>query len=197
LTSEDSLTLPLFLTTTSKFDHKFTPSKSLNLINSAIIKKGGTATFIGIPQVGKSTLVNLLLGQKKRLRSTTGVRSYSLTPEVTLLDTPPCPVGAYPLLPLLGLLKPSPETISELLVILDQLEPEYYTQLEKLYGMPALVRPIEGNRFIDPAKDLLVHVARKFRRMGKNGPNLQSAAEIVGDDCLKEKIVWWVPPPEE
>jgi ribosome biogenesis GTPase A len=93
---------------------------------------------------------------------------------------------------LLGLREPTVETIQNLLVFLDRLPTEYYTQIEKLYEIPALVRPIEGNRFINPAKDLLVHVARKFRRMGKNGPNLESAAQIVVEDCLKGKIRWWI-----
>ena len=89
------------------------------------------------------------------------------------------------------------ETIQHLLRFLNILPTEYYTQVEKLYEIPALVRPIEGNRYINPAKDLLVHVARKFGLMGKNGPNLDSAAQIVCDDCLKGKIQWWIEPVKE
>ena len=66
-----------------------------------------------------------------------------------------------------------------------------------LYGIPKLVRPIEGNRFVDPAKDLCVHVARKFGRMGRGGLNLESAAEVVVGDVLGGKIKWWVEPPKE
>lgn len=63
--------------------------------------------------------------------------------------------------------------------------------------MPKLVRPIEGNRFVDPGRELLVHVARKFRRMGKLGLNLESAAEVVGGDVLGGRIGWWSEPPQE
>lgn len=63
--------------------------------------------------------------------------------------------------------------------------------------MPKLVRPIEGNRFLDPRRDLLVHVARKFGRMGKQGLNLESAAEVVVGDVLSGKIRWWCEPPQE
>jgi len=54
-----------------------------------------------------------------------------------------------------------------------------------------------GNRFVDPAKDLLVHVARKFGRMGKGGPNLAAAAEIVAADVVKGKITWWIEPEKD
>lgn len=63
--------------------------------------------------------------------------------------------------------------------------------------MPALVRPDPGNRFIDPTKDLLIHVARKFRRLGKSGPNLDGAADIVGEDFRNGKIKWWTLPSVE
>ena len=63
--------------------------------------------------------------------------------------------------------------------------------------MPKLVRPIEGNRFLDPGRDLLVHVARKFGRMGKQGLNLESTAEVVGEDVLSGKIKWACEPPQE
>jgi len=113
---------------------------------------------------------------------------------MTIIDTPALPISSDPLLPLLGLAKVTYETISDLVSLLDKLPAEYYTQLERLYGVPALVKPIEGNRFVDPAKDLIVHVARKYRRLGKNGPNLDSAAAIIGEDCLTNKIKWWIEP---
>jgi ribosome biogenesis GTPase A len=163
-------------------------------LKSAIIKKGGTICVVGTPQVGKSSVTSLLKGTISRPRPTTVLKSYSITPEVTLIDTPALPISPDPLLPLLGLGKVTYETISDLIFLLNDLPEEYYTQLERVYGVPALVRPIVGNRFIDPAKDLLVHVARKFRRLGKNGLNLDSAADIVGGDCLKEKIQWWIEP---
>ena len=153
--------------------------------------------MVGISQVGKSTITSLLKGANSRLRPTTTLKSYNITPEVTLIDTPALPISADPILPLLGLGKAGYETIAELIFVLNELPEEYYKQLESLYGVPALVRPIEGNRFIDPAKDLLVHVARKFGRLGKGGPNLDSAAEIVGGDCLKGNIQWWIEPLKE
>jgi len=73
---------------------------------------------------------------------------------------------------------------------------KWYKQLEEVYEMPALVRPMKGNRFINPTKDLLVHVARKFGRVGRQGPNLEGAAEIVGSDCASGKIKWWTLPPK-
>jgi ribosome biogenesis GTPase A len=30
--------------------------------------------------------------------------------------------------------------------------------------------------------------------MGKSGPNLESAAEIVGSDVINGKIRWWIEP---
>jgi len=54
------------------------------------------------------------------------------------------------------------------------------------------MRPIQGNRFVHPARDLCVHVARKFGRLGKGGPNLEAAAQIIVEDCLKGKIHWWI-----
>jgi len=83
-------------------------------------------------------------------------------------------------------------TVRALLQVLSKLPPTYYEQVEHLYGMPKLVRPIEGNRFVDPAKDLCVHVARKFGRMGKGGLNLESAAEVVVGDVVCGKIRWWM-----
>jgi ribosome biogenesis GTPase A len=68
---------------------------------------------------------------------------------------------------------------------------DHYSQLERQYNIPALVRPVKGNRFIDPAKDLLIFVARKFGRLGRRGPNVESAAEIVCEDVVKGKIKWW------
>jgi ribosome biogenesis GTPase A len=65
--------------------------------------------------------------------------------------------------------------------------------LENLYQIPALMRPIEGNRFVNPAKDLCVHVARNFARLGKLGsPNMRAAAQIIMEDCLKGKIEWYI-----
>jgi len=163
-------------------------------LKSVVIKKGGTICVVGIPQVGKSTVTNLLKGTISRPRPTTVLKSYNITPEVTLIDTPAFQISPDPLLPLLGLGKATYETICNLIFLLNELPEEYYKQLERFYGVPALVRPIVGNRFIDPAKDLLVHVARKFGRLGKNGLNLESAADIVSGDCLKEKIQWWIEP---
>jgi ribosome biogenesis GTPase A len=189
-------TYPIF-SDSSRFSHKTTPEKSIATLKSALLKTKGTICLIGVPQVGKSTIIHHLKGTSARLRPTTTLKSHELTPQITLIDTPALLFSPDPLLPLLGFGKATYGTISDFMFLLNELPKVYYTQLERLYGMPALVRPIEGNRFIDPAKDLLVHVARKFGRLGKNGPNLDSAAEIVCGDCLKGKIQWWVEPLKE
>jgi ribosome biogenesis GTPase A len=186
-------TYPL-LTSTSKFPHTIPPSQSLATLKSEILKRSKKACLLGIPLIGKTTLLNTLLSTKSRIRPTTSLKSHELSSKTTIIDTPGIPLDPHPLLALLGLGKPTQETILHLIHALDQLPKEYYSQLETVYGIPALIRPIEGNRFIDPAKDLLVHVARKFARMGKSGPNLEGAAEVVGGDALKGKIQWWLAP---
>ena len=126
------------------------------------------------------------------------VKTQKFTDNTTVFDTPPLSALFHPLLPLLGYSILNEETIASLLVVLNNMPSEtYYSQVEKLYQMPALVRPVEGNRFINPAKDLLVHVARKYGRVGKKGPNLNAAAEIVLDDCLRGRITWWMECPKD
>ena len=186
-------TYPLF-SDSPVFTHSTSPSESLSAIKSVILKKSGTACLLGIPLAGKSTLFNLLRGTNARLRSTTSLQTRPLTPEVTLIDTPAFTLPVQPHHAFFGLTTPTVESIQELLVLLNRLPSEYYAQVEKQYSIPALIRPVEGNRFINPANDLLVHVARKFGRMGKKGPNLDSAAQIVCEDCLKGNIKWWIEP---
>ena len=48
-----------------------------------------------------------------------------------------------------------------------------------------------------PAKDLLIHVARKYGGVGRDVPNLDAAADIVGQDCVNGKIRWWTPLPKQ
>jgi ribosome biogenesis GTPase A len=184
-------TYPL-LTKSSNFDHTLTPTTSLETLKSAILKTS-TACVLGIPHIGKTTLIHTLLGTKSRSTPTHDLKSHTLS-STTLLDTPHLPLTPHPLLPLLNLGKPTQQTIQYLLTELGKLPDEYYGQLETVYGLPGLVRPIEGNRFVDPAKDLLVAVARQKGRMGRQGPNLEGAAEVVGLDCVKGKIRWWMVP---
>jgi ribosome biogenesis GTPase A len=119
-----------------------------------------------------------------------------LTSQVSVIDTPGLEPTLHPLLALFGLGRTNQATIGHLLPVLAALPEEYYAQLESTYSVPALIRPVEGNRFVDATRDLLVHVARKFGRMGKSGPNLESAAEIVGSDVVSGKIRWWIEPPK-
>ena len=182
------------LNETSKFPHSISPAESLATLQAVILKKPVTACFLGLPAIGKSTLLNTLLGLKSRPRPTISVKSAALTSQCTILDTPGLPPTPHPLLPLFGLGRPSQATIGKLLPVLASLPEEYYAQLEEIYAIPALVRPIEGNRYVDAGRDLLVHVARKSGRMGKGGPNLDGAAEDVVEDVLKGKIRWWIEP---
>jgi ribosome biogenesis GTPase A len=184
-------TYPLF-SGKSKFTHETTSEQSLQNIQAKISENQTTVSFLGIPSIGKSTILNKIRGIPSRTRPTTTLTSYSLTPDTILLDTPALPPTLHPLLPLLGLGRPTQATIATLLKVLNKLPEEYYTQLESVYGIPKLSRPIEGNRFLDPGRDLLVFVARKFGRMGKLGPNLEGAAEVVGGDVLNGKIQWWI-----
>ena len=190
-----------FFSQPSKFPQQATPTKSFKIksfdvLKDELLKGKGEVCIVGFRGVGKSTIFNALLGKKSRLVETTSLISRPLHPQLTIIDTPAFNVAVSPFHALLGIGNPTLETITDLLLALDKLPPQYYAQLEKLYEIPALVRPIEGNRFIDPTKDLLVHVARKFKRMGKNGPSLAAAARIVGEDCLQGKIQWWIEPRE-
>jgi ribosome biogenesis GTPase A len=184
-------TYPL-LTQKSTFEHTLSPSTSLERLKSVVLN-ASTACLLGIPQIGKTSLLHTLLATKSRLSPTTNVKSYSLA-DTTLLDTPAIPATLHPLLPLLNLGKPTQQTVQYLVDELHKSGDEWYTQLEKVYGLPGLVRPIEGNRYVDPAKDLLVAVARSKGRMGRQGPNLEGAAEVVGSDCISGKIRWWMSP---
>ena len=164
----------------------------LLLPESQILGRPGIKTIIGIPGVGK-TAVRRWLKSRARLDSDRP-SSFSNRMEYTIVDTPAAEPSDLPpsVAPLLGLGQPSKATIRYLLELINDMPQEYWTRLEKLYGIPALVRPIKDNRFVDPAQDLLVHVARKFNRVGKYGPNLESAMEIVVNDCLDGKILWWI-----
>lgn len=184
-------TFPL-LTRKSMFEHTLTPSTSLEKLKSVILEVS-TACVLGIPQIGKTSLLHTLLATKPRLTPTIDIKRHSLD-DTTLLDTPAIPATPHPLLALLNLGKPTQQTIQYLVGELNKLGDEWYAQLEKVYGLPWLVRPIEGNRYVDPAKDLLVAVARSKGRMGRQGPNLEGAAEVVAEDCIAEKIRWWMNP---
>ena len=175
-----------------RFNHNISAPESLNAIRSALDEIEGNVAIIGSPFVGKSTLFTALLNLPAPRRSTDSLRSRALSPKTTLVDTPSFPPDLTPLHALLGLTYPSFESIEALIAILDRLPEEYWTQVEKLYGIPVLMRPIQGNRFVHPARDLCVHVARKFGRLGKGGPNLEAAAQIIVEDCLKGKIRWWI-----
>ena len=165
---------------------------NLLLPESQILGRSGIKTIIGIPGIGKTT-VRRWLKSRASLNSDKP-SSFSNKMEYTIIDTPAAEPSDLPpsLAPLLGLGQPSTDTIRYLLEVINDMPEGYWTKLEKLYGIPALVRPIKDNRFVDPAQDLLVHVARKFNRVGKYGPNLESAVEIVVNDFLDGKILWWI-----
>ena len=190
--SEFGPTLPFFTMSSERFNYTVTPNESLKMIRSALEKIDGKVAIIGSPFVGKSTLFTALLSLPGPRRSTEALRSRALTSKTTLIDTPCFPPGPTPWHALLGQACPSIESIEKLITILNYLPEEYWTQVEKLYEIPALMRPIPGNRFVHPARDLCVHVARKFGRLGKAGPNLEAAAQIIVTDCLRGKIRWWI-----
>jgi nuclear GTP-binding protein len=180
------------ITKKSTFNHSLTPSVSLNNLREFLQVAAGTACLLGVPSVGKTNLLKTLLGHKKE---TTLYKPYDLK-KYKIIDTQGIVVPEIsPELPSLISGETDLASITALLNVLDAMGGNNYEQVEKLYGMPALVRPMKGNRFIDPTRDLLIHVARSFGRLGKNGPNLNAAAGIVGRDCREGKIQWWTLPP--
>jgi len=196
-TLEDKGLVFPFFSETSRFPGPFEPAKSLKALKSHIFQEGHTlVTIIGIPRIGKSTILKSVLDWPVRTSPLQTTRAYAWNGNYpcTLIDTPAAPPTDLPpsFAPLLGLAKPDKDTITLLLNAINEMPEEYWSKVEKLYGIPALLRPIEGNRFVDPAHDLLVHVARKFGRISKHGPNLEAAAQIVVQDCLDGKILWWI-----
>jgi len=188
-------TFPLLLSESS-FPITLTPSLSRRILKSTIQETSKTACLLGIPSAGKTTLLNTLLDRKIRTKPTTSIRSHSLG-DTEIIDTPAYLPLPHPLHDLILNSKASVDTVNALVHTLHGMGDEHYAQLERVYGMPALVRPMEGNRYIDPTRDLLIHVARKFARVGKKGPNLEGGAEVVGSDCVEGKIHWWTLPAKE
>jgi ribosome biogenesis GTPase A len=177
----------------SPFAHATTPTESIEQIKSVVTQTEGKVAIVGPPMVGKSLLFAKLLGISPSRKATESLRSRELTPTTTLIDTPPLTItSVHPLHALLGYITPTFATIEDLVILFDESPPEYWAQLEQLYAIPALVRPIRKNRFVHPAMDLCVHVARKFGRLGKGGPNIQAAVEIITEDCLKGKLRWFL-----
>ena len=186
-------TFPLFTDSSPPFEHTTTPAESIEKIKAFVSQTEGKVTIVGPPLVGKSHLFSRLLDLSCPRKPTESLRSRELTSSTTLIDTPPLTIlTLFPMHALLGYTNPTLATIEHLIFALDEGPPECWTRLEKLYEIPALMRPIPKNRFVNPAKDLCVHVARKFGRLGKGGPNIQAAVEIITEDCLKGKIRWWV-----
>lgn len=184
---------PLITDSPSPFAHTTTPTESIDKIKSVVNETEGKVAIVGGPMVGKSLLFANLLGISPSRKATESLRSRELTSTTTLIDTPALTITSlHPLHALLGYIPPTFATIEDLVIMLDECPPEYWAQLEQLYGIPALVRPIRKNRFVHPAKDLCVHVARKFGRLGKGGPNIQAAVDIITEDCLKGKLKWFL-----
>jgi ribosome biogenesis GTPase A len=184
---------PLLTDSSSPFAHATTPAESIEQIKSVVTQSEGKVAIVGAPFVGKSLLFAELLDISPSRKSTESLRSRELTPSTTLIDTPPLAITSLdPLHALLGYTNPTFATIEDLVLLLHEGPQEYWAQLEQLYGIPALMKPIRNNRYVHPAKDLCIYVARKFGRLGKGGPNIQAAVEIITEDCLKGKLRWFL-----
>ncbi|KAL4069761.1 hypothetical protein V8B97DRAFT_2024463 [Scleroderma yunnanense] len=163
--------------------------------------------LVGYPNVGKSSTINALLGQKKvSVSSTPGktkhFQTIHLSSSIVLCDCP-------------GLVFPQFATTKAALVCdgvlpIDQMR-EYTGPvalvvkripkdvLEATYGLTIRIRGVEeGGDGKITAEDLLVPyaIARGFMRSGQGNPDEARAARYILKDYVNGKLLFCQPPPE-